>query len=498
MERLLRRLFALLRQLRWKLTLSYTVVTVAALLVIELIVIFGLASYVADRSQITPEDLIDSINAAQVPLARRFLSKNPPDIVGLQQYLGDRDEVVIDVEPIRLGDFVFEVSSPNILYIFFINSDGTLIDSLPHNFLEQTQNGDLLDVSEIQGLTSPLQASLNGIVNPDFQSVTMSSNTIVGAVPVIDPKDDDRTLGAIAFMHTFEFWQVVTLATLAKQLGIGLLFITLFAGALGMAFGSWTAAGLVRRLKNVNVSTEAWSKGNFSSYVDDPTGDELGQLAQRLNQMAAKLENLLEERREVSVIEERNRLARELHDSVKQQTFAASAQLGAARALFKPDPIKAEIHIAEADKLLNEARQELTDLIQELRPVALQGKGLATAVREYASDCSNQNNLEVDVFIRGERRLPLQIEQSLFRIVQGALSNIVRHSDADQAEVQVIFDPTAVTLMISDNGIGFDTALKHNGMGIRSIQERVELINGSFRIESTIGEGTQITIKCIA
>ena len=128
--------------------------------------------------------------------------------------------------------------------------------------------------------------------------------------------------------------------------GIGLLIITAFAGLLGMVFGSLTARGLAERLKRVLVSTQAWSRGDFSVFVNDPTGDELGQMAHGLNIMAAKLENLLEERRKLSIVDERNRLARDLHDSVKQQAFAASAQLGAARTHFGSDPAEAEIHLS--------------------------------------------------------------------------------------------------------------------------------------------------------
>jgi len=212
--------------------------------------------------------------------------------------------------------------------------------------------------------------------------------------------------------------------------------------------------------------------------------------------MVTQLEHLLEERHQISVIEERNRLARDLHDSVKQQAFAASAQLGAALTHFKPDPEEAEVHLAEAEKLLDDVRQELTDLIRELRPVALKGRGLATAVCEYASDCANQTNIDIDVRTQGERPLPLETEQTLFRIVQGTLANVVQHSQASHASILLNYGPSTLVLTVSDNGRGFDTSKRHNRLGLRSIQERAELIKGNLKIESDFGKGTKVTVKC--
>jgi signal transduction histidine kinase len=89
------------------------------------------------------------------------------------------------------------------------------------------------------------------------------------------------------------------------------------------------------------------------------------------------------------------------------------------------------------------------------------------------------------------------VEQDIFRIVQGALSNVVRHSNASVADVQMNFDLTSFTLIVSDDGEGFDTTQEFAGLGIRSIRERAEMLNGSLMIESVEGKGTTITLKCI-
>jgi signal transduction histidine kinase len=136
-------------------------------------------------------------------------------------------------------------------------------------------------------------------------------------------------------------------------------------------------------------------------------------------------------------------------------------------------------------------------VISELRPSALEGRELINAIREYSQDCAMRNEIEINVIVEGGRRLPLNVEQTLFRIVQGALSNVVRHSKATEAGVHLTYDTTSVTLKVSDNGTGFDITQEYNGLGLRSIRERVEKINGSLKIESELDQGTTITIKCI-
>lgn len=498
-----------LRQLRWKLTLSYTLVTVAALLILEIIFIIGLAVNLAMQTKVKPELVFEDLHAEYTPLVSSYLSMIPPDIEGLREHLGQYMADSTDTEPIMLGNFTLGAFTTNITYVIFLNADGELIDTLPHGFLENTRIGEIFNVSEIPGLEEPLRRALAGETDHNNLYTFGAKNRMVGAVPVLKEKyrvvhkaapilsesDQDQILGAVAFMRKTGIGEVWTFAEIARQVGISLLFITIFAAVLGTIIGSLTASGLVWRLKKLFLSADAWSQGDFSVFVDDPSGDELGRLAQGLNHMAAQLENLLEERQQLSIMQERNRLARDLHDSVKQQAFAASAQLGAARAHFHPDPNEAEGHLIEAEKLLYEVRQELTDLIQELRPFALQGRGLATAMREYALDCSNQTGIEIVVRIQNEKSLPLEIEQALFRIVQGALANVARHSQADRAEIRLVCETEELTLTISDNGRGFDTTKQHHGLGLRSMSERAEMINGELLVESALGRGTKVRIK---
>lgn len=217
-------------------------------------------------------------------------------------------------------------------------------------------------------------------------------------------------------------------------------------------------------------------------------------LAQRAS-LSIENAQLFEQTRELAVIEERGRLARDLHDSAKQKAFAALAQLGTARTVAESNPAAAKRHLGEAENLVYDVLQEMIFLIQEMYPVALKERGLATALREYIFEWENRSDIPVDLNIAGGQRLPLQIEQALYRIVQEALANIARHSQASKVEISLIYRPKAIDLLIADNGQGFDLLRKQNGMGLCSMQERVAMVNGELTIDSAPGKGTRIAIK---
>ncbi len=484
-------------KLRWKLTLSYFGITVAALLLTSTIVIMGVSAYIVSRTRVTPEELFLDITAGSYNrLGRQFLSTFPPDVEGLKDLLSQFRATVAEITPIEIGDFILNVTSTNVLYVLYTDGEGNLIDAVPHDFITQTRAGDPLDPDEVPGLRAPFEAALRGEIGSDKLVNKVSNDIITGAIPIYHNNGSGEIVGVLGFMHKSQLLEVLRWPQISRQVGFGLLFITLIAGVFGTLFGFLTARGFTSRLNRLGNSAKAWSQGDFSVFVDDPIKDELGILGGTLNHMAAQLENLLDERQEISAIEERNRLARDLHDSVKQQAFAASAQLATARTQMNPEPEQAVDHLDEAERLVNEVRRELTDLIQELRPVALQGEGLAAAIRRYARECGHQSGIPIYVHAQGNRSIPRDVEQALFRIAQGTISNIARHSQATEAKIHLSFHPNQVVLTVSDNGIGFDPNKKYSGMGLRSIRERVELLDGELNIMSEKNIGTKIIATC--
>ncbi len=270
----------------------------------------------------------------------------------------------------------------------------------------------------------------------------------------------------------------------------GLYFI-LLAGVIGTLTGLLITRNVTRRLRRITQAAEAWSKGEFAVEVRDPTRDEIGQLGQDLNSMAEQLHTLLATREELAAIEERNRLARDLHDSIKQNVFATALLVGAARTHLPPDTLPAQTYLAEAEALAEQTRQELTTLIRELRPARLADKGLAAVLRDYAEDWSRRMGIAVAIHIQGERATGIDIEEALFRITQEALANIAHHSGATHATIHLMWDGAKVRLTIADDGSGFDLAHANGrGVGLASMRERVAAYNGSLDITSAPGATT--------
>jgi len=229
----------------------------------------------------------------------------------------------------------------------------------------------------------------------------------------------------------------------------------------------------------------------------DHEREKTQKLLDELRDAHTRLEEYAGQAQELAAIEERNRLARELHDSVKQQAFAASGQLGAGRALLREDPAAAQDHLLKAEALMDEIRRELGQLIYALRPMPMQGKGLAEALREWGDGWSQQSGIALQLTVRGERELAAETDKALLRIAQEALYNVARHSRARNAVVALEFDQGMVCLSIRDDGQGFDPAAASSGIGLHSMRERAErLAEGSFKVESTAGAGTCISVRC--
>lgn len=219
------------------------------------------------------------------------------------------------------------------------------------------------------------------------------------------------------------------------------------------------------------------------------------ELERQVAERTREIECLFEQAKELAIIEERNRLARDLHDSAKQKAFAALAQLGAVRGILKKDPTTAQNHLEEAENLVYEVIQELTFLIQEMYPLALEEKGLPTTLREYIFEWENRNDIEVKLDVSGQRRLPLQIEQAVYRIIQEALANVARHSHATQVAINLAYLDSQLQVSVVDNGCGFDIHQKPNGVGLRSIRERAESVGGTLQIDTAPGQGTRISVQ---
>jgi len=240
------------------------------------------------------------------------------------------------------------------------------------------------------------------------------------------------------------------------------------------------------------------------SLISDDTTRLFYALTQRASISIANME-LFEQTKDLAVMEERNRLARDLHDSAKQKAFAALAQLGTARGRLKNngngngngngnDHNGATIHLDEAENLVSDVIQELTFLVQEIYPIALQEKGLPTTLREYVYEWENRNDIKISFTMQNERRLPLGLEQAIYRVAQESLANIARHSHANKVNMSLMYNGSTMQLSVADDGCGFDLELKGRGLGLRSIRERISSVHGTMQIQSAPGQGTRLFV----
>ena len=204
--------------------------------------------------------------------------------------------------------------------------------------------------------------------------------------------------------------------------------------------------------------------------------------------------------RALTTMEERRRLARELHDSVTQSLFTLSLTARGLKASLidmpgiDPQPLDV---LVEQTKVV---QAEMRTLINELRPIDLDADDLEDALRQHAQSLRHSAGTEVKLTMRGNvRSLPQAVQKNLNRIAQEALSNIARHAQADSAEISLDVSDQVVTLTIRDNGVGFEprgVALSQIGsLGLISMRERAEMLGGALLIRSQPGEATSITAR---
>jgi NarL family two-component system sensor histidine kinase LiaS len=279
---------------------------------------------------------------------------------------------------------------------------------------------------------------------------------------------------------------------------LGLLIASLIGGLIGMVF----TRRIIERLRRIAAATTRFATGQYNQQLEVATADEIGQLEARFNQMAAQLaEHLAREKilvEQNARLQERARLSRDLHDSVKQQVFALAVQVELARSLLEQDRAAAQTHLGFADELSYQIQQELTALIHALRPADLQAKGLMTALRDAVTTWSQQTGIAADIHLPETCPLPSAVEEALWRLIQEALSNVARHSQASRVHLHLERSEQQVTLSLSDNGQGFDPSAieRRESFGLRSIRERIEQVRGTIRIRSTRGTGTRIIVHC--
>jgi NarL family two-component system sensor histidine kinase LiaS len=277
------------------------------------------------------------------------------------------------------------------------------------------------------------------------------------------------------------------------QFGVSLLTTTLLLLPcmipLGLMFGFVTAASFTRRLRRLTEASSALADGDLSRRVQDSSGDEIGQLARQFNAMAKQLEadtaqlrelaernaQLAQQTQRLAGLEERHRLARELHDGVKQHLFGVNLATAAGLNLLDTDVDAARARLLEAREHSRQAQAEMQSLLNELRPAGLDERGLVAALTDYLAAFERQEGIETHWQADDNLSVPLTYEQALYRIAQEALTNVARHAQATEVNIELRANPESVILNVADNGQGFDAAGLQEGttMGLQGMRERL-------------------------
>ena len=192
-------------------------------------------------------------------------------------------------------------------------------------------------------------------------------------------------------------------------------------------------------------------------------------------------------------MEERQRLARELHDSVSQALYGIALGLHTARIQLDRDPNELPELLDYLLSLAEAALDEMRALIFELRPESLEREGLVSALAKQRAALQARHGMTIQTELCEEPDLPLTVKQELYRVAQEAMHNTVKHARARKVDLRLSQTANAVTLEVCDDGVGFDPLGSFPGhLGLHSMQERVWSLGGRLQIESAPGQGTCI------
>ncbi|GGJ92161.1 sensor histidine kinase LiaS [Lentibacillus kapialis] len=295
------------------------------------------------------------------------------------------------------------------------------------------------------------------------------------------------------------------------SLVVFMLFYILFGIAISFYAGFKSGGKIKDRLDNLSVMITQFANGHYDYRAYFNERDEIARVSSEMNELGEKLQNQVRSLKRMAdakadyansahkaaVIEERQRLARELHDAVSQQLFALTMMSEAAVRQVDKQPKAAGAQIREVAETALKAQSEMRALLLHLRPVHLSGDGLADGIKRLVGELKQKTQLDFTVQIESDLELSEAVEEHLFRIVQEALSNILRHAGANSVKVELFTRSNGLFLHIRDDGQGFDAEedkKRKTSYGLKTMTERTEELGGVFKVRSIRGEGTYIDI----
>ncbi|MGE7879062.1 sensor histidine kinase [Peribacillus muralis] len=277
----------------------------------------------------------------------------------------------------------------------------------------------------------------------------------------------------------------------------------------GLIYGAISGMFFKRQLQRVDEGLYLLEQGRLPTQPEAYPISELGNMVERMNQIHKQIneqtklsqkmanEKAVDQEKQIQEIvsQERNRLARELHDSVSQQLFAASMFMSAITE-SQTDSDKTEMkQFKIVEEMIHQSQLEMRALLLHLRPVALKGKSLQAGMKELLEELAQKVTMDIDWKVEAVT-LDKGIEDHLFRILQESISNTLRHAKASSLEVLLIVRDGLIIFRITDDGIGFNTEdSKAGSYGLQNMHERAVELGGTMQLVSVPNKGTKLEVK---
>lgn len=476
MKKGLDRILNLTRRLWCQLAISYTVLAFCAMITVVFL-LYGFNDYRDFHTALSLEAIERAVASEQLTLAAALREGGQEP--WLRQARDDIRKNLVELEH-SVGTSVYRItnSSRPQVYLQFEDSEGRLLMSEPAAIPAQ-----IADRFAVQKAAPPTRLRAMRLANGHSYWVDM---------PITDAHNQRIGRASVLFVAKFQVW--VQLGSILDFLLHSWHLVLYCCFPIGLVCGLVAARYVTRQLHAMNQVTERWRQGDFSARISLPSDDVLLRHSQYLNEMAHDMEHYLSLKQHLAVRDERNRVARELHDTVKQKLFALGLQLATAKAKSPPQEA-ARSHLVEAEAINREAQHDLMEIITQLHPAETPVE-LASRIALLADDFMRRFDVRIEVALDASLRCAAPTEHHLLRLIQEAWMNAIRHGKAARISIGSTVQRERVVLTIADDGQGFDPTLKTDGIGLISMRERVgKLPDGRFELESAPGTGTRIAIS---
>lgn len=468
---------AFMKRLWCQLAVTYTLLAICAF-VLLIMIMYGLNDYKDFHKTRTLQNVEAKIVSEKPLIAQAIRAKNRPEwqakvLSNIRESLIYLEESQDKIEIYRITN-----SSRPEVYIRLTDAQGQMLTSDPDEFPA--------DIDAIFASQKPL-----------IQQHVVWLNGRSGPVWVDMPVSDEsgNLTGRLHLLYVAEFDWRIQFMSIMQFLFLAFDWVIICSVPIGITCGLVAARYVTNQLQKMNVITESWRQGNFDARIELPNDDVLIRHSQHLNDMAQDLAMYLSLKQNLAVSDERNRVARELHDTVKQKLFALGLQLATAKASSVVMQSAGE-HILEAETITREAQHDLMEIITQLRPTGTSATLLYERISMIADDFTRRFGVNIDIRHTNAVQFSAHTGHHVLRIIQESLMNAVRHGKASAITITTTAEGDLSTLTITDNGHGFNTSQKPQGFGIISMRDRTrDLLQGTLDIQSTPGNGTTITLS---